>query len=138
MFISALELFKIGVGPSSSHTMGPMVAAVKFRELMQSFIATETEPSDYTLRCTLKGSLALTGRGHATDRAIVFGVHGYLPDILAELDIDEIYDKISKRNAIDLKVQFNARTDIIFDTQETLALHPNGMEFELLDSNNNC
>ena len=74
MFISVLDLFKIGIGPSSSHTMGPMVAAKDFRDRIQSFVANHTVPSFLQVRCTLRGSLAFTGKGHATDRAVTLGM----------------------------------------------------------------
>jgi L-serine dehydratase len=77
MFISVLELFKIGIGPSSSHTMGPMVAASDFRNRIQTLAATTIVDPDLHVRCILKGSLAFTGKGHAADRAVTLGLHGY-------------------------------------------------------------
>ena len=70
MFISVLELFKIGIGPSSSHTMGPMVAASDFRSRIQTLAATNPVDPDLHVRCILKGSLAFTGKGHAADHAV--------------------------------------------------------------------
>jgi len=68
MFISALDLFKIGIGPSSSHTMGPMLAACTFLKKVQQVDLTSSKKTN--IRCILKGSLAYTGKGHATDRAV--------------------------------------------------------------------
>ena len=62
MFISVLDLFKIGIGPSSSHTMGPMVAAKDFRDRMQLYVSNHDIPSFLQVRCTLRGSLAFTGK----------------------------------------------------------------------------
>ena len=75
MFLSVFDMFKIGVGPSSSHTMGPMVAAARFLEQLRA------SPFHVAgLRASLHGSLAFTGVGHATDRAVILGLAGFLPD----------------------------------------------------------
>jgi len=137
MFISALELFKIGIGPSSSHTLGPMVAANSFiwrlRELSPDL-------NDVLLRCTLKGSLAFTGKGHSTDRAVVLGVHGFTPESLAEKDVDRLLDSLWKCNHINIDnthtTVFCPEQDIVFDKGAPLPEHPNGMIFELLDDDN--
>jgi len=132
MFISALDLFKIGIGPSSSHTVGPMLAAHTFLEKIQSKIS--TLPINSNIRCILKGSLAYTGKGHATDRAVMLGLNGYTPSDITDLDIDDLIVKLAHR--ADLKsfegCRFNPETDIVFDRQETLEQHPNGMIFEFL------
>ena len=86
MFISVLELFKIGIGPSSSHTMGPMAAAREFVGLVRKFFAAHQYAQTTHIRCILKGSLAFTGKGHATDRAVALGLHGYTPDMRIEPD----------------------------------------------------
>jgi L-serine dehydratase len=82
MLASIFDLFKLGVGPSSSHTMGPMTAAARFVDLL-------AERSDLArvarVEITLYGSLALTGRGHATDQAVILGLAGFAP---ASLDPD--------------------------------------------------
>ena len=73
MFLSVFDMFKVGIGPSSSHTMGPMVAAARFLDLMRA------SPFEFHgLRGSLHGSLAFTGIGHATDRATVLGLAGFL------------------------------------------------------------
>ena len=132
MFISALDLFKIGIGPSSSHTVGPMLAAHTFLEKIQSKIS--PLPINSNIRCILKGSLAYTGKGHATDRAVMLGLNGYTPSDITDLDIDDLIEKLGHR--ADLKsfegCRFNPETDIVFDRQETLEQHPNGMIFEFL------
>ena len=131
VFISALEIFKIGIGPSSSHTMGPMKAANAFLEKMQTGV-----PEGSRIRCTLKGSLAYTGKGHATDRAVVLGLHGYDPQNLTEIDIDVLVAELWKRDSIhnlaNESVRFNPEADIIFDRGDPLPQHPNGMIFEIV------
>lgn len=84
MFISVLDLFKIGIGPSSSHTMGPMTAANVFRDHVDQLVSQTPDDLNYRVYCVLKGSLAFTGRGHATDRAVALGLHGHSPSRLPE------------------------------------------------------
>lgn len=133
MFISVLDLFKTGIGPSSSHTLGPMIAA---REFIQSLKALDFA-GELELRCMLKGSLAFTGKGHATDRAIILGLHGYQPDDLLTTDINQLIEKIASDASITtakLCIQFSAEDDIIFDKNEALPQHPNGMIFKIINN----
>lgn len=133
MFISVLELFKIGIGPSSSHTLGPMVAAKKFIDSIKN--SADTFTNNAFLRCSLKGSLAFTGKGHSTDRAIALGVHGYTPIQLVDLEVDKVVEKLWNTDTIALgnsrRIKFNPANDIIFDKGEPLEQHPNGMIFEV-------
>lgn len=119
MFISALELFKIGIGPSSSHTMGPMLAAYTFIQSLKY----HQLPSQLHLRCILKGSLSATGKGHATDRAVALGLHGYLPNDVADHDLGVLTQRIWSSPFIiihdEQHVAFCADSDILFDTGET-------------------
>lgn len=137
MFISVLDLFKIGIGPSSSHTMGPMVAAKDFRDRITVFISGHLAPSFLQVRCTLRGSLAFTGKGHATDRAVTLGMHKYTPRGLAKLNVNELFQTLWQQNTIRINestvIHFNPPEDIIFDRGEPLPEHPNGMIFQLLD-----
>ncbi len=137
MFISVLELFKIGIGPSSSHTMGPMVAAKAFAGLASDWLIAHPEVRDASLRCILKGSLAYTGKGHATDRAVTLGLHGHTPGEAAARDVDPLVAELWARDRILLEgtptVRFSPPRDIIFDRGEPLPEHPNGMIFTLLD-----
>ena len=94
MFISVLDLFKVGIGPSSSHTMGPMVAANDFMQHVREFVSTNTEVNAYQIRCTLKDSLAYTGVGHGTDRAVTLGLHGYLPHTIINEKVDEVIERV--------------------------------------------
>ncbi|MDQ7058280.1 MAG: L-serine ammonia-lyase [Ghiorsea sp.] len=139
MFISALELFKIGIGPSSSHTMGPMLAAHTFIQSLKHHLPKQSEKLH--IRCTLKGSLSATGKGHASDRAVALGLHGYLPNEVADHDLDVLTQRIWSSRFITIhdenRVAFCADSDIIFDTGKPLPEHPNGMVFELLDDTGN-
>lgn len=138
MFISALELFKVGIGPSSSHTMGPMLAACGFSARVSESAATYGADRKLRVRCILRGSLAFTGKGHATDRAIVLGLHGYSPQQVASQDVDALIAHLWRQNRILLGsgdgVRFDPEQDIVFDRGEPLPEHPNGMIFELLGS----
>ena len=143
MFISVLELFKIGIGPSSSHTVGPMVAAHDFVGRVREFLAQKpgaqaAQMAELRLRCTLKGSLAYTGKGHASERAVTLGLHGYLPDALVEEDIDALVTRLAEARQVELTenktARFHSTHDIIFDLEAPLPEHPNGLVFELLDS----
>lgn len=139
MFISVLELFKIGIGPSSSHTLGPMAAANDFIARVREYVSTHKDTLDTeaaSIRCTLKGSLAYTGKGHATDRAVALGLHGHSAEYLASQDVDTLVKRIwdSRSLALDEthKLQFSPDENILFDQGESLPEHPNGMIFELL------
>ncbi len=133
MFISALDLFKVGIGPSSSHTMGPMVAAFRFREEISDRLG-----PGMRIQCLLKGSLAYTGKGHATDRAVVLGLNGYAPVELIDTDVacllGDLWDKETLRIG-DHKVSFEPSADVIFDRDHPLPEHPNAMLFRLLGKN---
>ena len=89
------------------------------------------------IKCTLKGSLSATGKGHGTDRAIVLGLNNYLPKDLVDQDVESLIDSIWKNESIvidhNVSVMFSAQKDIRFDTGKPLPEHPNGMIFELLN-----
>jgi L-serine dehydratase len=135
MFISVLELFKIGIGPSSSHTMGPMIAAKDFIDRASQYVMAHPENQNIKLCCTLKGSLAFTGKGHATDRAVALGVHGYMPRDVAGEDVDAVIDRIYMKPEVAIAdncvLQFSPE-DVVFDHGEPLKAHPNGLIFELI------
>ena len=135
MFISTLDLFKLGIGPSSSHTVGPMIAAHDFLQRLK--ILNLSAENTYRIRCTLKGSLALTGKGHATDNAVLLGLHGHSPEQIAHIDINEEITRLWHQTDIEhspqILLNFNPHTDIIFDKEETLPEHPNGLIFQLVE-----
>jgi len=137
MFISVLDLFKVGVGPSSSHTMGPMVAANDFMKHVKNFVESNSSIDTYHIRCTLKDSLAYTGVGHATDRAVTLGLNGYLPHTIIKENMDEVIERTWNSKSIDInntqKAAFFSEDDIIFDTRNSMKQNPNGLVFELLD-----
>ncbi len=138
MFISALDLFKVGVGPSSSHTMGPMVAALAFRRCIRRQAdsgSMSVDASAIRIRCILKGSLAWTGQGHATDRAVVLGLNGYSPRSLIAENVNDLMAELWQGVRVEgdgWSAAFAPPDDVIFDRGEPLPEHPNGMIFQLV------
>lgn len=137
MFISVLEIFKIGIGPSSSHTLGPMLAAKQFTHKMTQYLSA-VDHQIWRVTCTLKGSLAYTGKGHATDTAIILGLHGYEAETLGGHDVSQLIQSLSQQKQLSLTEQqiihFHSDEDIVFDYGEPLPEHPNGMILRLLDA----
>ena len=139
MFISVFDLYKIGIGPSSSHTMGPMIAAGRFLdELAHGDWPRAQSATAARIRATLYGSLAYTGVGHATDRAVILGLCGYDP---ATIDLDEIEAVIAKvRDRHEIAPSghppygFDPDRDLVFDRKTSVPGHANGMAFEALDA----
>ena len=129
--ISVFELFKIGVGPSSSHTVGPMRAAAAF----VAGLATERVAS---VRATLMGSLAFTGKGHATDRAVILGLAGQRPDTLDATQVDEILRGAHEERALSLagrrRIAFDPAKDIVFDYVTPATSHPNTLVLAAFDA----
>ncbi|TCK18548.1 L-serine ammonia-lyase [Thiogranum longum] len=138
MFISVLDLFKIGIGPSSSHTLGPMVAAYDFVSRINEQKLVQSGTERVFIRCTLKGSLAFTGKGHSTDHAVALGLHGYQPYSLADKDVTELLKQVRESNGIvldnDTCIGFDPEEHIVFDKGDPLPEHPNGMVFDLTDA----
>ncbi len=99
MAVSVFELFKIGIGPSSSHTVGPMLAAHTFVQRLQNFNLLDQVGS---LQVSLFGSLAYTGRGHGTDKAVLLGLSGELPDQVDPDQIEGIVKEIRDSGFINL------------------------------------
>ena len=138
MFLSVFDIFKIGVGPSSSHTMGPMTAAVAFLEALSARQGADPcQAPPLRIRASLSGSLAFTGKGHATDRAVMLGLLGIRP---AELDSDAAEGRLAdlrrdKRLPApgDLAPLFDPDADIVFDYGPPLPGHPNGLRFDAVD-----
>ncbi|MEM6620711.1 MAG: L-serine ammonia-lyase [Pseudomonadota bacterium] len=141
MFLSVFDVFKIGIGPSSSHTMGPMVAAARFLEqlrLRANRIPGGQDP--VSVRCRLHGSLAFTGRGHSTDRAVMLGLLGFVPADMGPADAGPALEKLRavKRITPDgLDLAFDPDGDLIFDFGPALDLHTNALVFEALDAHGN-
>ncbi|MTI44493.1 L-serine ammonia-lyase [Roseibium hamelinense] len=135
MFISVFDIFKIGIGPSSSHTIGPMVAVNRYFDRLRGLPEIEHRGSKITV--TLHGSLAFTGKGHATDRAVCLGMLGALPQDLDPDRVDPMLTALSERKKLDIdglpNLAFDPDTDVIFDYGPPLPLHANGMTFKVLD-----
>jgi L-serine dehydratase len=128
MIISIFDLFSIGIGPSSSHTVGPMIAAQSFvRGLEDNKRLNQTQK----IIVKLYGSLALTGKGHATDLAILNGLSGFKPDTVEPSNIKSLVDTISNTKQINLNqkhiIAFDPQHDLIFLQKEFLAKHSNAM-----------
>ncbi|MBE1292146.1 MAG: L-serine ammonia-lyase [Shimia sp.] len=126
MFLSVFDMFKVGVGPSSSHTMGPMVAAAQFLDKMRA------APFEFHgLKATLHGSLAFTGVGHATDRATILGLAGFLPDSYDHEKAEAALEQIRETETVQPDglpvLKFNPREDLKFDFGPNLPGHANGM-----------
>ncbi|MEB8386322.1 L-serine ammonia-lyase [Rhodobacteraceae bacterium KMM 6894] len=133
MFLSVFDMFKVGIGPSSSHTMGPMVAAARFLDTMR---AAPFAPAG--VKAALHGSLAFTGIGHATDRATILGLAGFLPDTYDADKAEEVMQAIRDTHTVcppDLPVlRFNPKEDLRFDFGPNLPGHANGMVLMATDA----
>jgi L-serine dehydratase len=134
MFVSAFDLFKIGLGPSSSHTVGPMRAALRF---VHELAADGKLEQTAQVVVDLYGSLALTGHGHGTDRAILLGLSGEAPD---RVDPDQVEPKVRRIRqertlALDGRrsIPFVEQHHLRFRIDKTLAFHSNGMRFTAYD-----
>lgn len=131
--ISVFDIFKIGVGPSSSHTMGPWRAAQRF---LQEISADRDLKDIVEIEILLYGSLAKTGKGHGTDIAILLGLSGEDPVSIETEKIDFKIDQIKKSSVIHLSglypIDFLYDKHLIFLYKETLAHHPNGMRFRAI------
>lgn len=130
MVASIFDLFKIGVGPSSSHTMGPMSAAAAFvRGLADAYGLDHVS----RIRTTLYGSLALTGKGHATDRAVILGLHGAIPEEIEPDQADLLVAEARQNRTIRLnggkEIAFDEESDLIFEQRKRLDFHSNAMRF---------
>ena len=135
MSLSVFDLFKIGIGPSSSHTVGPMKAAAMFaKALAQDGMLAATA----RVEVRLYGSLGATGKGHGTDTAVMLGLEGLMPDSIDPDTIDLRLKTIRKEKVLHLQgshpIAFAEKTDVLFLRRETLSFHPNGVKFMALDA----
>ncbi|MEM7431321.1 MAG: L-serine ammonia-lyase [Pseudomonadota bacterium] len=130
--ISVFDIFKIGVGPSSSHTVGPMKAA-------RAFVDELAEQGDAVaaVQVTLHGSLAFTGKGHGTDSAVLLGLMGYVPETIDPDAVEGLLRNVHETKIIDMPavgtIPFDPETHLRFDYEEELPRHTNGMGFVALD-----
>ncbi|WP_425260473.1 L-serine ammonia-lyase [Rubrivivax sp. RP6-9] len=135
MAVSVFDLFKIGIGPSSSHTVGPMRAA----RLFAARLAHEGQLERTARVCSqLYGSLGATGKGHGSDKAVLLGLAGHEPDTVAIDKVPEMLAETRGKQRIVLlgrqRVGFNEKTDLKFHRRETLPFHANGMRFTAFDA----
>lgn len=134
MGLSIFDLFKIGIGPSSSHTVGPVVAANRFLDTLENQGQLSSVNS---IKVDLFGSLAMTGQGHATDTAVLLGLLGEKPDQVDPDQVPELIETIVKQQTLSLNGQhsipFNITEHLQFHFGNSLALHPNGMTLTARD-----
>ena len=130
MFLSVFDIFKVSVGPSSSHTMGPMIAAKRFRDRVAGLPA-----NGATIECRLYGSLAYTGEGHGTFRAVICGLLGMSPETYDREAADRALAELAKTRSTMIgknRVVLDPETSIIAEKGKRLPGHPNAMQFRLL------
>jgi len=134
--ISLFDLFKIGIGPSSSHTVGPMVAANWF---VNTLTADKLLPQVQRVQCRLYGSLGTTGKGHGSDKAVLLGLEGQLPDTVdidgIELRLQRVREQYMLYLAGHQSIRFVENEDLLFLRHETLPFHPNAMRLNAFDGN---
>ena len=136
MSMSVFDIFKIGMGPSSSHTMGPMIASGRFIDELHNrhFFDQTTE-----IKISLFGSLALTGMGHCTDKAVILGMAGYKPESIDTDVADKVFNAIKSSKKMMLAgskpISFNYDTQLIFHFDKNPLQHPNGLGFHAIDGN---
>lgn len=139
MFLSVFDVFKIGIGPSSSHTMGPMVAAARFLDDLRG--GAEKTPGAGELArlgASLHGSLAFTGKGHATDRAVILGLCGLVPETLDPDRAEALEQAVRTEGVVRPEglpaLRFDPATDLVFDYGPSLPGHANGLILKAFDS----
>lgn len=138
MAASVFEMFKLGVGPSSSHTVGPMRAALLFVQELQK---KELLPKTERVVCELMGSLGATGRGHATDKAVLLGLSGKAPATVTGRESVEIPREAEENHVLNLagikRIAFDPDRDMIFSADKVCAFHTNAMDLTALDAQEN-
>ena len=127
--LSVLDIFRIGIGPSSSHTVGPMRIGKRFvSRLTKDGILESTKQ----IKIVLRGSLAFTGEGHATPKATIYGLLGYSPEIfdaeLASKMLSELYNKNQILLNGSVCINFSFDSDLLFDYETPPKLHPNEIQ----------
>ena len=134
MTISAFDLFKIGIGPSSSHTVGPMRAAGMFTESLAAEGVTDRVAG---LRVELFGSLGATGHGHGSVKAVVLGLSGEHPETVDPVAAEPLVARVRETGRLTLpgghEIAFDPDSDIVLHRRKRLPLHSNGMLFVALD-----
>lgn len=135
MAISTFDLFKIGIGPSSSHTVGPMKAAALF---VNALLAEPAAAQVSRVRCELYGSLGATGKGHGSHKAVMLGLQGEMPDQVDVATIAPTLARIRESKRLELggrlPVAFDEAQDLVFHRRETLPFHSNAMKLQAFDA----
>lgn len=133
--LSVLDLFRIGIGPSSSHTLGPIRIGKRFLEELK-----QQSDFDAVARVVveLQGSLALTGKGHATPKAVILGLFGFDPETLDPDEAEAAVARVAQEKRVKLlgarEIAFDPERDIVFAYDVMPELHPNGMKVSALDA----
>ena len=133
--LSVLELFRIGIGPSSSHTLGPIRIGKRFLEDLK-----QQAPFERVARIVveLQGSLAFTGKGHATPKAVMLGLFGFDPETLDSDEADRVVARVAAEQKVSLlrarEISFDPEMDIVFAYDVIPELHPNGMKLTAYDA----
>lgn len=142
MPLSVFDIFKVGVGPSSSHTMGPMLAAARFLDALRDGVdRVPGSGAPARLGARLHGSLAFTGKGHATDRAVIAGFAGFRPDAFDASRADAAIARIAEAGRLEVpglgEMTFDPATDLVFDYGPPLPGHANGLVLSTWDEAGN-
>lgn len=134
MAISLFDLFKVGVGPSSSHTVGPMLAAYQFAKKLEALKKLSLTDR---IKIELYGSLGATGKGHGTGNAVLMGLEGELPDLINPDIVVPRVAQIEQTKSLNIlkakRVPFNHQQDLIYHRVKRLDFHANGMTFYAYD-----
>lgn len=134
MAISTFDLFSVGIGPSSSHTVGPMRAARQFVEALRQ---TQQLTDVSRIKAEMYGSLGATGKGHGTPKAVLLGLEGEQPETVDVTSIEERISRICDGQSLNLagihSIEYNHKTDIVLDRKKVLPFHSNGMLFTAFD-----
>ena len=135
VFLSVFDIFKLGVGPSSSHTMGPMLAAGRCLAGLSG--AAWDDTANPSLQCRLYGSLAYTGEGHGTFRAVLAGLLGFSPESYDRAEADAALERLAASRTIRVgarRIGLDPATAIVAERGQRLPKHPNAMRFSLIDA----
>lgn len=137
--LSVIDIFSIGIGPSSSHTVGPLRIARKFANMLKN---NDKLAQSVQVQITLLGSLALTGEGHGTPQAILYGLIGLKEDRIDRQEAEKAVAKIKKDKKLRLlgshEINFDPATDIILDYEGDSSIHPNKMILKAFDKDKKC
>jgi len=144
MSVSVFDIFKIGIGPSSSHTIGPMRAAARF---VERWLGETGDPGSSPgqvldrvarVQVELYGSLSATGRGHGTDKAVICGLEGNWPDRIDPDAIPPLLERVRRDQRIRLhgahEIRFDEKTDLVWNKRQKLPYHVNGMRYTAFDA----